>query len=219
VSPWNNLTPAHSNLNLPHIQAPPPYPANKRDDISLALGEAWSWVIAQGLLVHTERVTGDDWVLSRRARKFQDETDFARYADARRLRREALHPKIKDKVWVAFMRGDFDTAALLSMKAVEVAVREAADLPNNLIGVDLMRRAFDNKNGPLTDPDADGGEKQGCSDLFAGAIALFKNPQSHRDVNLDNPDEALEIIMLANHLLRIVDSRKAQKKAAYTEDS
>ena len=43
------------------------------------------------------------------------------------LQREVLHPKIADKVWMAFMRGEFDVAAFQAMKAVEVAVRDAAD--------------------------------------------------------------------------------------------
>ena len=45
---------------------------------------------------------------------------------------------------------------------------------------------------------------KGMADLFCGAIALYKNPQSHRNVPTD-PIDAAEVIIFASHLLRIVD--------------
>jgi hypothetical protein len=70
----------------------------------------------------------------------------------------------------------------------------AAGLGDNLIGVQLMREAFAPEAGPLTDTSAEGGERVGRMELFAGAIASYKNPHSHRDVDLDNPSEAIEIV-------------------------
>ena len=188
----------------------PRYPDNRSGEVERAIAEAWAWLEAQGLLVSAPSTNGSNGFrfLSRRARRFQNESEFANYAVSRMLPKDALHPKIAQTVWMAFMRNEFDVAVFQAMKAVEVAVRDAAALPGKLVGVGLMRRAFDPKTGPLTDMEAEEGEREALSALFAGAIGTYKNPHSHRDVQLADPRAAVEIIMLANHLLRIVDSRR-----------
>ena len=55
------------------------------------------------------------------------------------------------------------------------------------------------------------GELEARMHLLAGAIGSYKNLR-HRDVLLDDAAEATEVVLLANHLLRIADSRgKAAK--------
>ena len=187
----------------------PRYPREKKSEIMLALTEAWVWLEAQGLLVPEVGDNGlNGWrVLSRRARTMENDADFASFRVGRLLPKELLHPKIANRVWSAFMRGEFEVAAFQAMKGVEVSVRTAAGLGDEFVGVKLMRNAFAPENGPLTDMIAESGERQGRMDCFAGAVASYKNPHSHRNVGLDDPLEALEIVFLANHLLRIVDER------------
>ena len=67
-----------------------------------------------------------------------------------------------------------------------------------------MRKAFHVDTGNLTNQSRLPAVKQAMTDLFAGAIGAYKNPSSHHDVELA-PEEAAEII-IASHLLRIVDS-------------
>ena len=197
------------------MYGPQIYPRERRTAVALAFSEAWAWLEAQGLVVPAPDGNGQNGfrVLSRRARRFESEAEFANYAVARILPREALHRRIADKVWIAFMRGEFDVAAFQAMKAVEVSVREAGGFPDGFLGTKLMQAAFAPDNGPLTDMNAESGERLGRMHFFVGAIACYKNPHSHRDVNLDDPAEAVEIILLANHLLRIVDSREKARGA------
>jgi uncharacterized protein (TIGR02391 family) len=205
---------SHDQRQYPYSTQPhQKYPIQRQTEISRAVAEAWAWLEAQGLVVPEPGTNGQQgWrFLSRRAQTMENESDFADYKIARLLPKEMLHPKIAEDVWLDFMRGDYDMAVFRAMKAAEVEVRKAGGYPDGLLGVKLMREAFAPKGGPLTDMNAEEGERQGRSDLFAGAIASYKNPNSHRDVNLNDPREAIETILLANHLLRIVEMR-AQKK-------
>jgi hypothetical protein len=114
------------------------YPEEAEFDVRMAVQEAWSWLEAQGLIVPDPTSNfGPQRRLSRRARRFENEVEFANYAVARRLPKETLHARISGPVWMSFMRGDFETAAFQAMKAVEVAVREAAGLPAADLGVNL----------------------------------------------------------------------------------
>lgn len=192
------------NFSLPHTVKG--YPPQYQNELSEALMEAWVWLEREGLIA-PKPGSQDHWVfITRRGKKLQNATNLAAYRRADMLPKRLLHPVIAQKVWSTFLRGDYDTAVFQAFKEVEVRARELGGFSAQDIGTDLMRKAFHVDNGPLTDKGAIKAERQALSDIFAGAIGSYKNPHSHRNVPIDAV-EAVEMIILASHLLKIADSR------------
>lgn len=190
------------------------------DEILKALMEAWQWLEREGFVAlkpndlagdinYTQK---DQYFVTRRGQRIETREALASYRKANLLPKRQLHPVIAQKVSPKFIQGDYDTAVFQAFKEVEIVVRKAGNYTEKDIGVSLMRKAFHKDTGNLTDPNQQEAEQEAIAHLFAGAIGYCKNPSSHRNVNL-TAEEAVELITLASHLLRIVDSRNQSEES------
>lgn len=185
----------------------PRYPVQIRDEFVLVLAEAWTRLESMGLIFRDPNQSAHWYRRTRRGRKLQTRTDVEAYQRAHLLPRQLLDPTIEHKAWPEFQRGEYEAAVLLAFQAVEVAVRESCQDPNDVYGIPLMRKAFDPSNGPLTDDSESKGEREAIANLFAGAIGHAKNPHSHRKKPI-RLDEAARLLLFASHLLEIVEIRR-----------
>ena len=191
------------------------YPREHDDEILFALMEAWQWLEREGFVAprptDLSRVRSlgmvTTYFVTRRGKTIETPEALEAYRRSNLLPARQLHARIAQKVWATFLRGDYDTAVFQAFKEVEIAVRECGEYAETDYGTDLMRKAFHVENGDLTNLDQPRAEREAISNLFAGAIGSYKNPSSHRNVNVP-AEEAVELIILASHLLRIIDSRK-----------
>jgi len=120
------------------------YPsAQQRDQITLAIREAWAWLEGQGLLLLDPRyLAGDIRILSRRARRLASNAKARRPISGQKLPKGPLHPTIREDVWSLYHRGKYDTAVFEAMKAVEVAVRDAGQFGPRDLGRDTIRNRW-----------------------------------------------------------------------------
>ena len=168
-----------------------------------AVAEALTWLRGRGLIARTPGQTADSAIFVTRAGHLALKQGLERVRAEGRLH-EGLHPLVEHRARRQFLLGEYEQAVFVAMKAVEVRVRELADLGDGDTGVDLMNRAF-GPNGSLTDSSAVKGEQEGTRMLFAGAYATLRNPSGHREVDYDDVAEAAEAVVTASLLMRVLD--------------
>ena len=95
-----------------------------------------------------------------------------------------FHPMIPQNVWSSFSHGAYGSAVFEAFKQLEIAVREAGNYDEADHGVPLMRKAFHQNNGNLTDTDQQSAERVAIEHLFVGAIGYCRNPLGNREANL-----------------------------------
>lgn len=175
---------------------------------TLHSGEAWDWLIHRGLVAlkpDTHNVDGWGYVTERGHAVARDNRGLARAQAEARIGVE-LHPLLEQRIRRQFVLGEYELAAFAAMREVEIRVRDLGGYENDEVGVALMRKAFQTSDGLLTDPAQVAAEREATGHLFAGAIGVFKNPSSHRQVDFADATVAAEIVLFADLLLRMLDT-------------
>jgi len=173
------------------------------NSVATFLMEGWVWLEREGFIAPKPNDQfGLQFFVTRKGDRIIQEESYEAYKKA------SLFPNYLDPVLIRavkpmFIRGDYDTAVFRAFKEVEVRVRRKAGYGNDEYGRELMLHAF-GPNGPLTDKNATKGEKDAMREFFAGTISQCKNPSSHREVKFEDAGEMIDLICIANQLLRIV---------------
>ena len=114
-------------------------------------------------------------------------------------------PALRSASRLLFKDGHYARAVEEAFKCLDNLVKEKSELPD-AHGAGLMRTAFSPQNPILKISDlvskSQKDEQQGYMYIFAGAMTGIRNPRAHEHELVDDPEVALEMLVMANHLVR-----------------
>ncbi len=104
-----------------------------------------------------------------------------------------------------FSDGHYARAVEEAFKCLDNTVKMKSGIDAKT-GAALMHDAFSAKNPTLKlnklQSQSDKDEQRGYMDLYAGSMTGIRNPRAHEHELEDSPEEALEMLIFANHLMR-----------------
>ena len=117
--------------------------------------------------------------------------------------------QIREASGTLFRDSHFTRAVEEAFKCLNNAVKDKSGLTDR-DGAALMRTAF-SANAPVlkfrdSKSNSARDEQQGYMDIFAGSMTGIRNPRAHEHELTDEPEIALELLVLANHLMRKLDA-------------
>ena len=142
--------------------------------------------------------------ITRRGKRYASVEEMKIYMVERYLSLDVLNPDLRRKIYSDFLKGEFDSAAFKALKLVEVRAREIGGLSSDVHGKGVFQELFSPECTQTLPDDYSEKDRGNIINLFRASYELYRNPSGHRDIDM-KVEEAVEIIMLANHLLRILD--------------
>ncbi len=169
--------------------------------------EAVAWLLSHGLLAEDASVTVGPGSLFPTRLGHEIAKTFGPGSAAAAVRVIELMPTaISARIIPELSRGDYDVAIATAFKAIEVRMRERAGLSTHDFGSRLARKFFQRVASTALQQSQRHGDLSDEEHLFVGALGLYRDRAVHEAPHIDSLPYALEVIVIAGHLLRIVEA-------------